>query len=147
MEVETDIMPWNEPGPAVLRDEPDESGIATFDLEERTAVFGEEIIQFCKKIPTGPRTNRLIDQLTGCGTSVGGNYCEADDAVSKKEFAHIIGTCRKEARESVFFIRMIAKACPELRNEARMLWREANELHLIFSKIRRTTLQNLKKSA
>jgi len=89
----------------------------------------------------------LVDQLTGCGTSVGGNYCEADDAVSKKEFAHIIGTCRKEARESMFFIRMIAKACPELRPDARELWREAHELHLIFSKIRRTTIQNLKTSS
>lgn len=148
MNAESDIMPWDEPEPTVLQAEPVELNYAPpYNLGERTARFGEDVIEFCKKVPLGPRTNRLIDQLTGCGTSVGGNYCEADDAVSKKEFAHIIGTCRKEAREAMFFIRMIAKACPDLRPNARDLWREANELHLIFSKVRRTTLHNLKSSS
>ena len=114
------------------------SGEYVYDLEERTARFGEAIIDFLKKAPLGPRTDRLVGQLTGCGTSVGANYCESDDAVSLKEFAKNIGTCRKEAREAKFFIRMIVRACPELALEARPLWREANELHLIFSKIRRT---------
>ena len=147
MEDAFDIMPWEEPETSVVQEDPVPPNSATpFGLAERTARFGEAVIEFCKRMPLGPRTNRLIDQLTGCGTSVGGNYCEADDAVSKKEFVHIIGTCRKEARETKFFLRMTAKACPELKPQARDLWREANELHLIFSKIRRTTLQNLKQS-
>jgi len=58
----------------------------TFDLEERTAQFGEAVIRFCKKIPRAPENNRLIDQLVGCGTSVGANYCEANEGVSKKDF-------------------------------------------------------------
>ena len=57
-----------------------------YDLEERTAKFGEDVIRFCKKIPRGPITNPLITQLTKCGTSVGANYCEADDAESKADF-------------------------------------------------------------
>src|ERR1051325_2162582 len=57
-----------------------------YDLEERTARFGEDIIRFAKKIPQNPVNNRLIDQLVGAGTSIGANYCEADDAVSKKDF-------------------------------------------------------------
>jgi hypothetical protein len=57
-----------------------------FDLEERTARFGEAIVRFSKKIPCDPTNNRLIDQLVGCGTSVGGNYCEVDERVSKKDF-------------------------------------------------------------
>ena len=109
-----------------------------YDLEERSARFGEAVIDFLKTIPLGPRTNRLVDQLTGCATSIGANYCEADDALSKKDFIKIIGTCRKEARESKFFLRMIARACPEQAAAARNLWNEAKELHLIFSKIRRT---------
>ena len=109
-----------------------------YDLEERTAVFGESIIDFAKKVPHGPLTNRLIDQLVGAGTSVGANYCEADDAVSKKEFRLRIGTCKKEARESKFFIRMIVRAIPELREHAKPLWQEAKELHLIFAKIYRS---------
>src|SRR5262245_22402176 len=77
-----------------------------FDLEERTAKFGEAIIRFVKKMPLNATTSRIIDQLVGCGTSIGGNYCEADEAVFKKEFIIKIGTCKKEAKETKFFLRM-----------------------------------------
>src|SRR6266545_1620457 len=73
-----------------------------FDLEERTAKFAESVIRFCKSIPRGPGNDRIIDQLVGCSTSVGANYCEADEAVSKKEFINKIGTCKKEAKETKF---------------------------------------------
>lgn len=109
-----------------------------FDLEERTALFGEAVIAFARKIPSDPVTQRLISQLVGAGTSVGANYCEADDAVSKKEFKQKIGYCKKEARETKFFLRMIVKAAPNLREDAKPLWQEAKELHLIFAKIYRT---------
>ena len=108
-----------------------------YDLEERTARFGETVIKFAKKIPQNPVNNRLIDQLVGAGTSVGANYCEADDAVSKKDFRNKIGTCRKEAKETKFFLRMVATAEEGLRDEARILWKEAKELHLIFCSIYR----------
>jgi four helix bundle protein len=96
-----------------------------YDLEERTARFGEAVIDFLKLVPVNPVTSRLIDQLVGAGTSIGANYCEADDAVSKKEFRHKIGTCKKEARECKFFIRMIVRAVPGLRDQATPLWQEA----------------------
>jgi four helix bundle protein len=105
------------------------------DLMERTAKFGEAIIGFAKKIPQNPVNNRLISQLAGAGTSVGANYCEADDAVSGKEFKQKIGTSRKESKESMFFLRMVAAAEPTLATEARLLWREAKELNLIFGSI------------
>ena len=117
----------------------------TFDLEERTAKFGEAVIDFLKKVPKGPLTNRMIDQLVGAGTSVGANYCEADDSVSKREFRNKIGTCKKEARESKFFIRMIVRAVPELRDDALKLWQEAYELHLIFAKIFRSIPRQTKR--
>jgi four helix bundle protein len=129
----------------VLREDSGDGPV--YDLEERTARFGEAIIDFCAQNQPGPRTNRLIDQLTGCGTSVDGNYCEADDALSQKDFPKIIGTCRKEARETKYFLRMVSCACPNLKIDARLLWREANELHLIFSKIRRTAQKNLRSLA
>src|SRR6266446_3670399 len=75
-----------------------------FDLEERTAKFGEAIIRFCRKIPRGPGNDRLIDQLVGCGTSVGANYCEANEKASKRDFAHSISRCTKEAKETKFFL-------------------------------------------
>jgi len=111
----------------------------TYDLDERTARFGESIIIFAKKIPWSPVNNRLIDQLVGAGTSVGANYCEADDGVSRPDFKHRIGICRKESRETKFFLRMVAVAEPKLKAEAREIWREAHELHRIFSRIWRST--------
>jgi four helix bundle protein len=113
-----------------------------FDLEERTARFGEAVIQFAKKIPFNPINNRVIDQLVGAATSVGANYCEANDACSRKDFKHKIATCRKEARETQFFLRMIVTSEPGLKDDARALWLEARELNLIFSAIwRRTRIQ------
>jgi four helix bundle protein len=108
-----------------------------FDLEERTAVFGEEVVRFSRKVPRSPTNNRLIDQLVGCGTSVGANYCEASERVSKKDFRNIIGRCSKEAKETRYFLRMIAAAEATLAAEARELYREAKELHLIFAAIYR----------
>ncbi len=54
-----------------------------YDLEERSARFGEAIVVFAKKIPRNVVTIPLIDQLVRAGTSIGANYCEADEAVSK----------------------------------------------------------------
>src|SRR5579862_1124009 len=105
---------WGGDDSSVIREEPDR----VFDLEERTARFGEAVIDFAKRIPEGPITNRLISQLVGCGTSVGANYCEADDAVSKKEFLLRANTCKKESRETKHFLRMIVRAVPELKPEA-----------------------------
>jgi four helix bundle protein len=108
------------------------------DLMERVARCGERIIRFAKKIPRGidnPENNRLIDQLVGAGTSVGANYNEADDAVSGKDFKSKIGISRKESKETMFFLRMIATSEESLAEEARELWREAKELNLIFGSL------------
>ena len=77
-------------------------------------------------------------------TSVGANSCEADDAESKRDFRHKIGLCRKEARETKYWLRMIAKAAPTGKTAARALWAEAKQLHLIFAAIVRTTNRNLR---
>src|SRR6516164_9656326 len=114
----------------VIREQPEKNRV--YDLEERTARFGEAVIDFAKQIPQDAVTNRLISQLVGAATSVGANYVEADDAVSKKEFRKSIGTCRKEARETKHFLQMIVRAVPEVKPCARTLWLEAKELHLIF---------------
>jgi four helix bundle protein len=127
---------WDDGAASVIREEPGEKRV--YDLEERTARFGEAIIDFAKTIPQGAVTNRIVSQLVGAGTSIGANYVEADDAVSKKEFFKNIGTCKKETRETKHFLRMAVRAMPELRSEARKLWIEARELHLTFSKIWRS---------
>ena len=113
----------------------------TYDLEQRTATFGENIIRFAQKISKSAVTLPIISQLVRSGTSVGANYCEADDAESKKDFNHKIGICKKEARETKHWLRMVVMACPDLKEDARILWTEAKELNLIFNAIVRSGRQ------
>jgi len=110
-----------------------------YDLEERTAKFGEDIIKFAQKTPKRLETIPLISQLVRAATSIGANYCEADDASSKKDFHHKISICKKESRESKHWLRMVAVAEPSLKTDTKTLWQEAKELHLIFAAIFRKT--------
>lgn len=110
---------------------------AKYDLEERTARFGEAIIAFARTLSATAVNDPLIRQLVASGTSVGANYCEADDAGSKKEFMYRISLCKRESRETKHWLRMLAAAVPERKEEARKLWTEAKELHLIFAAIHR----------
>jgi four helix bundle protein len=130
---------WLDDALPIVREEPNTRVV--YDLEERTARFGEAVIDFAKTIPRGPTTDRIVSQLIGATTSVGANYVEADDSVSKKEFLKCVGTCKKEACETKHFLRMTVRAVPEVKAEARRLWREARELHLIFAKIWRSGKQ------
>jgi len=106
-----------------------------FDLQERTAKFGEDIIEFVQGLPKYIINNPLISQLTRSSTSIGANYMEADGAESGKDFKHKIAICKKEAKETMHWLRMIAKANPNKTEECRKLWKESHELVLIFSAI------------
>ena len=109
-----------------------------YDLAERTACFGEQTLRFLKKIKRSPINDPMITQLAKAATSIGANYCEAEDAISKKDFRHKISICRKESKESMHWFRMIGSSNEELTVEARKLWQEAKELNLIFAKIFRS---------
>ena len=113
-----------------------------FDVEERTALFGERAINFAKKLPVTVVSRLLIDQVVRAATSVGANYCEANDAGSRPDFKHKLGICRKESKESMYWFRMIGTTFPESSATARELWQEAKELNLIFSAAIRSTKQN-----
>lgn len=106
-----------------------------YDLEERTAKFGEDIIEFTKTVKRDEIIKPILNQLIRSGTSIGANYCEADGAESGKDFKHKIGICKKEAKETKYWLRMMAKATPIKANECRQLWKEVQELTLIFSSI------------
>jgi len=106
-----------------------------YDLEERTAQFGEAVIELVKTFPQDPINSPLISQIVRAATSVGANYMEADGAESKKDFQHKISLCKKEAKETKHWLRMITKANPGRRDECQRLQREAQELTLIFSSI------------
>jgi four helix bundle protein len=110
------------------------TGKRTYDLAERTATFAEAAIGLAKALPRNAVTLPLIGQMVRSATSVGANICEANDAVSRKDFRNKVGICRKEANETKYWLRMIATAVPESAARARALWKEAHELHLIFAK-------------
>ncbi len=136
-----DFWVWGDalPDEAALREESPPSREAVFDLEERSARFGEEVIRFARKVAKDPVTNRLVEQLVGAGTGIAANDAEARDGVSRKDFKNRVGTSRKESRETMLFLRLIAAAEPGLAEEARRLWREARELNRIFGAIWRRT--------
>ena len=106
-----------------------------YDLEERTANFGEDVIKLCQKVPLNPITQPIVTQLIKAATSVGANYCEADDASSSRDFKHKISIVKKESRESKHFLRMLATAVPQLKTDIKPLLQEAKELNLIFNAI------------
>lgn len=103
-----------------------------YDLEARTAKFGEAIVDFAKLLTRDTVTIPLIKQLVRSGTSIGANYCEADCAESRKDFEHKIGICKKEAKETKHWLRMVVRAVPDQAERAQALWKEAHELQLIF---------------
>jgi len=109
-----------------------------FDLEERTAKFAEAIIDLVKEIKINEINSRIITQVVGSGGSIGANYCEATEGESKKDFLHKICICKKEIKETKHWLRLLARTNPEKKEKIRLLWKEAQELLLIFSKIIRT---------
>ena len=110
-----------------------------YNLAERTARFGEAVIRFARQIRADAVSRPLIVQLVRSATSVGANFCEADESGSRKEFRYRISVCTREARESKYWLRMIAVAAPVAADQARLLWKEANELTLIFAAIHRNS--------
>ena len=113
-----------------------------YDLEERTTKFGEDIIDFAKKLPRDSITKPLINQLIRSGTSIGANYSEADEANSKKDFLNKITIAKKETKETKYWLRLIAHTIPNFKEEARKLWKEAQELNLILAAIIRNSKRN-----
>lgn len=117
-----------------------------YDLEERTSVFGENVIDFLKTIPKNEITRPLISQCVRSVTSIGANYMEADCAESKKDFKHKISICKKESKETMYWMRMIGRAIEE-KEQCRIFWKEAQELTFIFSTIINNTNLNDKKNS
>jgi four helix bundle protein len=106
-----------------------------YNLIERTAKFGEDIIEFVSTLPKNEINRPLISQIVRSGTSIGANYMEADGAVSKKDFENKIGICRKESKESMHWLRMLAKANQIKKEECRKFYKESQEFVWIFSSI------------
>ena len=106
-----------------------------YDLEERTARFGEDVIDLCKSIKSDAISISIISQLMRSGTSIGANYMEENSGSSKKDFKNKIFICKKESQETKHWLRMLARCVPERKDDIKDLWKECQELTLIFGKI------------
>ena len=96
--------------------------------------LGETVIEFAQTIKPCAVTSPLVNQLVRAATSIGANYCEANEAGSKKEFSHRISICNREASETKYWLRMMAPL-PSRKDDIRPLWKETHELNLIFASI------------
>ena len=110
-----------------------------YDLEERTAKFAENIIDFVRPLKRDEIVKPLISQIVRSATSIGANYMEANQASSKRDFRNKIQISRKESNETKHWLRMIAHAVPESSLQCKELWKEAHSLTLIFAKISRSS--------
>jgi len=106
-----------------------------FDLEKRTLEFAKNVIRLCKQLPQNVINNELIGQLIDSSGSIGANYREANDALSKKDFKHRIKITRKEAKETYYWLELLIEANPGFKENIDILFKEALELKKIFSSI------------
>lgn len=106
-----------------------------YDLTRRTTRFGEDVIVLCKSIQIDVINKPIINQLIRSGTSMGANYCEATNGSSKKDFRNKIFICKKESQETKHWLQLLAKCNPEKKDEIIKLWKECQELLMIFQKI------------
>jgi four helix bundle protein len=112
-----------------------------YDLEERTKTFALNVRQFVKKLPRSIAALEDGKQLIRSSGSVGANYIEANEALSKKDFLLRIKICRKEAKESAYWLNLLRHEIEktELNVVTQGLILEATELTMIFSAIMRKT--------
>ena len=113
-----------------------EDGAKRRDLEDRTFLFAESVRQFVKQLPRSVSNAEDVRQLVRASGSVAANWIEADEALSKRDFLMRVKICRKEAKESRLFLRLIdAGSAKNIGSSRDALAKEARELTLIFSSI------------
>ncbi|MFA5158259.1 MAG: four helix bundle protein [Patescibacteria group bacterium] len=110
-----------------------------YDLEDRTAIFGQEVIKFCQTLPVNTISKPIITQIIRSATSIGANYLEANGASSKKDFLNKIFICKKESQETKHWLKMLVVCFPNKLDVINNLLGESQELSMIFHKISQST--------
>jgi four helix bundle protein len=113
---------------------PNSENAKPYDLEERTAVFAERSRAFVKRLPRTIRNVEDAKQFTRASGSIGANYIEANEAIGKRDFVMKIKICRREAKESCYWLRLL-DVNGALEQERQQLSSEAKELMNIFGAI------------
>lgn len=118
-----------------------------YDLEERTALYAERIRNFCLKLPKNMVNNEYVSQLVRAGSSPGANYIEANESIGDKDFNMKIKTCRRESKESSYWLRLVlTDGSAEMEDERKALRQEAKEFVLIFNSILKKREANINKN-
>jgi len=115
-------------------------------LANRTRTFAEDVRAFTNKLHRSIASMEDIKQLIRSSGSVGANYLEADESVSKKDFILRLKICRKEARESAYWLQLLTVEASNHIKEQRRLIEEANQFVLIFHASIAKAQKNLKQS-
>ena len=110
-----------------------------YDLEDRTYEFARRVVRLVRRLPKDVANLEIMKQVVRAAGSVGANYIEANEALSPKDFAYRIKVCRKEAKESRYWLRLLESPANELEKERRALAQEADELTRIFGAILKKT--------
>ena len=106
-----------------------------YDLEERTLIFAKEVIEIVKIVPKTIANIEIIKQLVRSSGSVGANYIEANESLSKKDFVMRIKICRKEVKESRYWLKLVELKGNNVESKQQLLIDEATELMKIFGAI------------
>jgi four helix bundle protein len=106
-----------------------------YDLDERTYQFASDVMTFIKTLPRTIPNVEMVKQLVRSAGSIGANYIEASEALSKKDFAMRIKICRKEAKETIYWLRLVDIKDEKVIKQGTMLRNEATELMKIFGAI------------
>jgi four helix bundle protein len=106
-----------------------------YDLEERTLKFTKGMTKFAKLIPQNLVNNIILSQVIRSSSSIGANYIEANEALSQKDFIMRLKICRKESKETAYWLDALDLEKEELRKECKILHDEAIQLKKIFSAI------------
>lgn len=106
-----------------------------YDLEDRTLEYGKRVIRMAKTLPKNTVNFKLIDQVIRSGTSMGANYREANETETKKDFKFRMRICRKEGKETIYWLHLIIEANPEFETRIKPLLQETTELVKIFAAI------------
>ena len=106
-----------------------------YDLEDRTFAFAQRVIAYIRTLPKTIANVEVMKQLVKASGSVGANYIEANEAVSKNDFKYRIKICRKESEESSYWLRLLELQDAEQEKERPALVQEATELMKIFASI------------
>ena len=106
-----------------------------YDLEDRTLSFSKNCIDLCRLFMRDAINIELVSQLVRASTSVGANYREANDSITRKDFFHRVGISRREAKESKYWLELLLHSNPKFSDKIEPLIDEALQLVKIFASI------------